>query len=159
MFFSLQNISSRHVLGPTFLLRHALADRGGLRQGLWADQHCLHLRLACWPWRHDGLWNVTIINANHFLFIFFSSAMRRAWHEIYPDHNIRGCLFHFAQVRLFQCSLLRKSLLELVEMGQYPWILKRLQWQDPSWTPPSTRQLYWARKNTLLKYSFLVVSY
>ena len=25
--------------------------------------------------------------------------------------------------------------------------------------PPSRRQLYWARKNTLLKYKFLVVSY
>ena len=27
----------------------------------------------------------------------------------------------------FQCSILRKSFLEPVEVGQHPWILKRLQ--------------------------------
>ena len=118
--FSKTYVSSRHVLGPTFLLRHALADRGGLRQGLWADRHCLHICLACWPWRHDGLWNVTIINANHFLFIFFSSAMRRAWHAIHPDHNIRGCLFHFAQVRLFPMFTFTKKSFRICGNGSVP---------------------------------------
>ena len=32
------------------------------------------------------------------MFVFFFSGMRNAWSVLHPDHNIRGCLFHFSQV-------------------------------------------------------------
>ena len=58
------------------------------------------------------------------------------------------CLGNFLQaVPWRDCSFVNSSLLQWIDDC------------DIQCTPPSTRQLYWARQNTLPKYFFLVVSY
>ena len=94
------------------------------------------------------------------------------------EHQLASCWNEFYQYGwIFLCSLFEKdkplilpnpctsifynSINYEVEQCATVWWSKGglFKIQHSCRTPPSTRQLYWARKNTLPKYFFLVVSY
>ena len=76
----------------------ALADFGSLPKSLWADWSSVHLPLAAKFRSHDGLWNVRLLAFFLPMYFIICSAMRTAWSDHHPDHQIHGCMFHMSQV-------------------------------------------------------------
>ena len=88
----------RHILGTNILLLDALADFGSLPKSLWADWWSLHLPLVAKFRSHDGLWNVRLLAFFLPMYFIICSAMRTAWSDRHPDHQLHGCMFHMSQV-------------------------------------------------------------